>query len=330
LARTWREIGSTLLRRGRQILPVPVSAGLIAWLVWTISPRRLLDAFAATDWPWLVLATGVQVAVLFLWDTVCVWWLFSQPDRRLAFRTVLRLCCDTVIWSAINLEVGQAAFAWRLAEALGVPVKNTLGYCVLLALFDTGTMLSLALAGSFVFATPVTAHLRWVCVAGLAGLGLLAAAVKFLPERWRGWLAGAQWAGWLAWLDWRAAWKLWALRLTMFLLVMVYAGAGLAICRVPVDVRTVVGVIPFVFVAESLPGTAGLGQRETALVYLYPGGAEHRAILLSFGLIWSTVVISARVLIGLVSWCVPHAPTSAATPRFAASAGPSPPAAGRA
>jgi hypothetical protein len=147
---------------------------------------------------------------------------------------------------------------------------------------------------------------RWVCIGGLAGLGLLTAALKLLPDRWRGRLAAKPWASWLAWLNWRRAFILWGLRLVMFLLVLVYAGVGLMICRLPADPLTVMGVIPFVLMAESLPGTAGLGERETALVYLYPGGSEQRAVLLSFGLIWSTVVILGRVAIGLVSWYLPR------------------------
>ncbi len=306
LAKRWRDIGATLLRRGRQALPALVSVGLITWLVWTVSPRRLLAALATSNWPWLVAATAVQVVVLFLWDTVCVWWLFRQPDRRLPFRTVLRLRCDTVIWSAVNLEVGQAAFAWQLAKSLNVPPTDTLGYCLLLALVDCGTLLSLALVGSFLHPSPLTRPWRWLCLGGLAGLGLLVVLVKLIPDRWHRWLAARPWAGWLAWLDWRAVGRLAGLRLILFLLVLVYAGVGLAICRVPVDPLTVAGVIPFVLMAESLPGTAGLGERETALVYLYPAGEEYRAALLGFGLIWSTVVILGRVLIGLVSWCRPR------------------------
>jgi hypothetical protein len=92
----------------------------------------------------------------------------------------------------------------------------------------------------------------------------------------------------------------------MFLLVLIYAWAGLTICRFPVDVRTVVGVIPFVLLAESLPGTGGLGERETALVYLLHAGGEERAVLLRFGLTWSVVVILGRVSIGLISWFLPR------------------------
>jgi hypothetical protein len=190
---------------------------------------------------------------------------------------------------------------------VNLPLTSTLGYCVLLALIDGGTLLSLALVGSFLHPSPLTRPWRWLCLGGLVGLGLLVVLVKLLPERWHHWLAAKPWAGWLAWLDWRAVCRLGAMRLVLFLLVLVYVGASLAICRVPVDPLTVVGIIPFVMLAESLPGTAGLGERETALVYLYPASAEQRAVLLSFGLIWSTVVILGRICISLVSWCLPRA-----------------------
>ena len=93
-------------------------------MIWSVSPQRLLEALATSNWPWLVLAAAVQVIGLFLWDTVCVWWLFAQPDRRLPFRTVLRLRCDTVIWGAVNLEIGQAAFAWQLARTVNRPTRT--------------------------------------------------------------------------------------------------------------------------------------------------------------------------------------------------------------
>lgn len=306
-----------------------ISVGLVTWLVRGVTPQRLLEALADSNWPWLVVAAAVQVVVLFLWDTVCVWWLFSQPDRRLPFRTVLRLRCDTVIWSAVNLEVGQATFAWRLARAANIPLTGTLGYCVLLSLVDVGTLFSLALVGSFLYPDPLTRPWRWLCVGALAGLGLLVVLLKLLPDRWHRWLAAKPWADWLAWLDWRAAGRLWLLRLTMFLLALVYAGVSLAICQVPADPLTVVGVIPFVFLAESLPGTAGMGGRETALVYLYPAGPGRRAVLLSFGLIWSTVVILGRILISLVSWSLPRDPGGGPDRQSAASIAPLPRASGR-
>ena len=69
------------------------------------------------------------------------------------------------------------------------------------------------------------------------------------------------------------------------------------------------GTIPFVILAESLPGTAGLGEREAALI-LFPGlggpMTYQQARLLCFGLTWSSVVILGRLAIGLVSRWLPH------------------------
>jgi hypothetical protein len=127
---------------------VVISVGLVSWIVWKVSPREIAAALSTSASPWLVLATVVQLVVLFLWDTLSLWWLFSQPDRRLPFRAVLRLRTDSALWTAVNLEIGQGVFAWELAKRTGMPVATALGRCVVLALFDFGTLQSLALAAA--------------------------------------------------------------------------------------------------------------------------------------------------------------------------------------
>jgi hypothetical protein len=335
VARSWRERLSRLwhsktLHYAKRVAPFLVSVGLVAWLVWSITPQKLGRAFSGTAWPWLVLASAVQVVVLFVWDTLCLWWLFSQPDRRLPFLTVLRARTDTAVWSAVNLEIGQAAFAVELArhKDVDVPVLMTLGRCMALALFDFGTLQSLALIGSFLVDNPIIQKLRWLPVGSVSGLIILAVLLRFMPQRWRDWLEEKNWASWLKWWRWRHSIILYSLRMVMFLLVLVYAGVCLAICRVPVSARLVVGVIPFVLIAEALPGTGGLGERETALVYLL-GAADHdRAVLLSFGLIWSFVIILGRLAIGLSSRLLPRRKEEASDEKQADHAGqPSPSAA---
>jgi hypothetical protein len=304
--KNWRAFGSRLLRYSRWVAPPLISIGLVTWLIWSIGLEKLAEAAETPSFHWLVVVTLVQVLVLFWWDVVCVWWLFSLPHRRLPFRVVFRARMDTVIWSALNLEIGQAAFAWRLAEATNDSVPRALGRCVLLALFDTGTLYSLALAGSFLTPEPVIGWLRWICVVFVLGLLLLAAVVRLLPRPWYRRLAEQDWLHWLTWWTWRDAVILWLLRLIMFLLMLVYAWAALAVCGVPASVRTIAGIIPFVLIAESLPGTAGLGERETALVYLLEPLVGHRAVLLCVGLTWSVLVILGRVAIGLIGWLLPH------------------------
>ncbi len=307
MATNWRAVWSKVLHYGRWVVPPLISIGLVTWLIWNITPAKLAHVISSGIFPWLLLATLVQLIVLFLWDTFCLWWLFSQPDRHLSRRKVLRARADSVLWSAINLEIGQGVFAWRLAKLTGDSVKVAIGRCLLLTLFDFGTLQSLALVGSFLKPDPLIQTLRWICVGSVFGLLILVVILRFLPDRWRQWLEQKDWSGWLKWWDWRDSLMLVALRLIMFLLVLVYAGVCLMICRFPADVRTVVGVIPFVLLAESLPGTGGLGERETALVYLLHPAAGQEAVLLTFGLTWSTVIILGRVAIGLVSSLLPQA-----------------------
>jgi hypothetical protein len=306
---------------------VVISVGLVTWLIWSITPQKLYQAFTTSAWPWLVLATVVQLVVLFVWDTVALWWLFSQPlippfglaaqggerrtgkDRGLPFRVVLRARTDSILWSAINLEIGQGVFAWKLAELLGCPVTLALGRCLALVLFDAGTLYSLGIVGSFLWPMRITRILRWICVGIVAGLAVLALILKFLPRAPRQWLEQKPWAAWVRWWTWRHSLVLFVLRLVLFLLVYGYAAVGLAICHIPLDLRTIFGAIPFVLIAESLPGTGGLGERETALVYLLSASDDQRPVLLSFGLIWSLVIILGRVAIGLVSsWLPPMSP----------------------
>jgi hypothetical protein len=149
--------------------------------------------------------------------------------------------------------------------------------------------------------------LRWIPIGSVCGLMVLAVILHWLPSTWRRWLESKDWGSWLGWWTWRHTLLLWVQRLALFLLVLVYAGVCLAICGMPADVRTVVGVVPFVLIAESLPGTAGLGERETALLYLLrPADPEQRARLLSFGLTWSLVIILGRLAIGLLSRWLPR------------------------
>jgi hypothetical protein len=306
LLKNWREIGSRLLHYGGWVAPPVISTVLVTWLVWSIGPAQLTEVVATPGFPWLVVVTVVQVFGLFLWDVVGMWWLFARPDRRLPFRTVLRARVDTSLWSAINLEAGQAACAWRLARATNDSVARSVGRCALLFLFDAGTLFSLALATSLLTDEPVIAWLRWVCAAVVLGLLLLAVALRLLPAGWYRRLAGQDWLQWLSWWTWRDAVILWALRLVMFLLMIVYVWAALAVSGYPIDVRTVVAVTPFVLIAEALPGTAGLGERETALVYLLHPAEGRRAVVLCVGLTWSALVLLGRVAVGLVGWILPH------------------------
>lgn len=306
--RDWiRSVGrrKPIFRWLRRAMPVLISGGLLTWLIWTTTPARLVAAFHSAPWPWLVLATLVQFVVLFLWDTVSLWWLFSQPTSWVSFGVVLRARTDSLHWSAINLEIGQAMFGAYLAQSLGLPVTEALGRCLALGFFDCGTLMTLGLIGSAFASDPLIDLLRWFCLSLVGGLLVLSVILQLLPEPARGWLIRQPWAEWLGWWRWRHSLLLAAQRVVLFLLVLIYMWVCLVICQVPVDVPSLFGKGPFVLVLESLPGTGGLGERETGLVYLFDVDGQ-RAVLLSFGLIWSTVIILGRLAVGIVSSYLPR------------------------
>lgn len=292
-----------------------ISTGLVTWLVVSIGPDQVMRAAASPVMPWLVLATLVQLVVLLLWDSVALWWLFSQPDSPIPFRVLLRARTDSILWSAVNLEIGQGMFAWTLADIQRRPLSEYLSRCALLGIFDFGCVQAIALIGSFIHSDPLLEVLRWVPVASLGGLIVLALLLRFMPGRLRSWLEKKHWASLLSWWSWRHTLLLAAQRFVLFSLVIIYAGICLHICGMGVGVRTVVGVIPFVMIAEGLPGTGGLGERETALVFLlHPANENQRALLLTFGLTWSLVVIVGRLLIGLISRALPRRSSGGGSP----------------
>src|SRR5262249_29662571 len=76
-------------RLGKRLVPVLVSGLLIGWLVARISPTALVNATKLLNWPVLVALTSAMVLALYIWDTVCLRWLFSDPDKQPAFAAFL-------------------------------------------------------------------------------------------------------------------------------------------------------------------------------------------------------------------------------------------------
>src|SRR5579871_265197 len=101
----------------RWVLTASISAALVLWLVWTVSPEEL--ARAAHQVPWVPLAclTLTLVMAMFLWDVVCVRWLFALPGRQLSFGTAAGARAGSYLWTAFNYEAGQAMLALRVARA---------------------------------------------------------------------------------------------------------------------------------------------------------------------------------------------------------------------
>jgi hypothetical protein len=290
-----------LLRAAKWLLSLAISGLLLYWLLMALSPAAILRAFTAPGWLSLVVATLIQFAVLYVWDTISLWWLFAQPERNVRFPVVWRARIESTLWSAVNLEIGQGVFAWKLARATGFSIPETLGRCVVLGMIDFGVMMALGLLACLLNPDPSIAFLRWVCGGCVGGLLLVGLGLAYLPQRWRRWLQERDWGAWLAWWRWRHTLWLGVQRLVMFVLVLVYAGVGLALCGIPPRIDTVLGVIPIALMAEALPAAGGLGPKEAALVWLLRSTSQQQqALLFRFGVIWTFVVTLGRILVGLI------------------------------
>ncbi len=307
LSKNWREIGKRVWHYCRHVLPLVLSLGLVIWLVFfKVGTSQLLSSFREVNWPLLLIISFIQLIVLFLWDTFSLWWLYSQPDRQLSFWTVLYARCETMAWSAVNLEVGQAAFAVQLAEIVDESVAATLGRTVILGMFDFGVTTAFGLLGYLLNPTEQYRYLMVVCIVGLGGLLLLGLSVAYLvPQRWRDWIGSHNWGRWLRWWRWKHTFLLLLQRLVLILAIFLYAAGGLYIIGVPpipgigAEARVVFGVIPFVLLSEAIPSMGGLGTREAVLIYLTQGPP---GAILGFSLIWSMSLIVGRMAIGAGSW----------------------------
>jgi hypothetical protein len=285
----------------RRFVPVAVSAVLVSWLLWRVSPQALANAASVLDWPSLAGLTAALVLALFVLDTACLCWLFSEPGRPLLIREALEARGLSYLFSAFNYELGQGVLAWRLAKSHGMHLAAALGRCVLLGYHDIVVLLGLGLVGSLVSDDPRAAVTLGFCAGGLAMLLGLAIGFCLTPTRWRQHLVAFRWSAWLQAWTWKQSAQLAGLRVCYYAPILIYVVVGLSLCRVALDVRLVCGTVPLVLLADGLPiSISGLGTRETALVYLLD--PPQPAVLLAFSLLWSTGLIVGRLVIGLVTW----------------------------
>jgi hypothetical protein len=282
-------------------MPPVVSAGLLLWLVYHVSAPALVAAASQLDWPRLCLVFSVMVLALYFWDGVCLRWLFAEPGLRLSYGQVLRARGSSYVASAVNYELGQGMVAWELARAQGTSMVAALGRCLLLAVHDVAVLLTLGLAGSLWIDSTIARGIMGFCAIGLAALlsfGLLAC---LLPRTWRErWTIGGGRLWPRSW-TWGRSLRLSGLRGVYYAIILAAVGVGLEVAPVPLGRQVIFGAVPVVLLADGLPiSISGLGTRETALLSLIH--APQPAALLAFSLIWSAVLMTGRLLIGLANW----------------------------
>lgn len=284
-------------KRITRALPLVVSIGLLAAIIWWVSPVAVARAAVQLNWQLLVPATAAMVVALYFWDALCLGAVYGVDGQELRYRRLLHVRGLSYLVGALNYQLGQGAMAWWLARLQNSNILRMLSRSVVLAYHDAFLLLALGLAGSLLTNDARVLRLRpfiAIAFAVVVAVGLL--FWKF-PKGLGRWLrpANAQ----LILADWsmRRSLRLLPLRVGYFGILVIYASAAFVICGIPIDVQVLVSTIPLVLLADGLPNIAGLGTRETSLVLLLDPDEPH--VLVAMSLIWSVGMIVFRFLIGL-------------------------------
>jgi len=288
-----------------KFLPVAISAGLLAWLVWRVRPVDLQAAAAQLDWSLLLPLTALLVFALYSWDAFCLRWLFGTSNHPVTYSTAIHSRGTSYLVGAFNYELGQGVVAWMMSRAQGISLLSGLGRCALLTFHDISVLLGLGLLASLASTDPRVSSVRVFCAAALAGVMGIGIGLSLIPGRWRTRLHETRWGAWIGTWSWTQSAKLYLLRGAYYAIILAYAAAALHVAGVRMGLSTVCSVIPLVLLADGLPiSISGLGTRETTLLYLLQ--PDQPAVVLAFSLIWSVGLMIGRLGIGLGHLWIPR------------------------
>jgi hypothetical protein len=292
------------LRWGLQPL---VSAALLAFAIWRASPEKLEAAFALLDYQLFVPWTALLVVALYLWDSVCLRFLFAPGHPGLTYRSVLRACGASYLLGALNYELGQGVFAWEMARGTKTSVLAALTRMALRMYHDVVVLLGLGLIGALLTHGDAAKAAQTTCLILLTGLIAVALFLGFMPAPWRARLLQGKWAAWSEFWSWGRSCCLILLRLVYYGLILIYAAVGFSICGLSLDFSVVVSTIPLVLLVDGLPiSVSGFGTRENALLYFL--SHEDPARVVAYSLMWSAGLMTGRLLIGIICWWFVPAP----------------------
>jgi hypothetical protein len=298
-----KRVSTFLMRKALRhfVVPLLLTAGLIAWLFTRVSPSQLMQAASEIAWLPMLLATGGMVIGLYLWDAACLITVYSIHHNRWSYSESLHLRGLSYLGGCVNYELGQAALAWALARLQNTGIVRMLSRSVLLAYHDIFVLLSTSLIGSLLTNDPRVTRVRPYLMIAVSVAVLIALTFKLLPQTFRARFRLADSESFLEGWSFAQSLRLILLRLVYFGILVIYAVIALKICEVSMDHRVAASAMPLVLLADGLPNVAGFGTRETAMQLLLDPGREHAPVLLAMSLFWSTGLLTGRLAIALTN-----------------------------
>lgn len=300
------------LRHWKRWVPLVGSIGLVLLVMLRVSPSELAAALAELNWSMLAPLSVALVAALYLWDTLCFWWLFKQPDDALSYPEMLRARGTSYLFTILNYGAGQGLLAWLLAKRKDQGFLSSAARCVMVTYADLCVLLLLGLIGGSLSDDPRVRGITIFCAVALTTVVGFTLTIFLLPARWVAVLARTRWGAALQSSAWR--WKdllpLGAMRLIYTSFGLVYVTAALAVCGIPLHATVVVSIVPLVALVDGLPiSVGGFGTREATLLilldpFLVP---PDMPTLVAFSIVWSSFGVGGRALIGLGNLWLPRA-----------------------
>ncbi len=296
-------------KQWKRLLPLLGTIGLLAWLFTRVSPAQLWDAFQRIDWHLLVPMTWALAIGNYLWDAVCITWLFHDgrgESESVRYRDVLRLRGVSYLFSVINWGLGQGLLVYVMSRLRKLPISTAAGRCVAMAYVDVLMLLGFGLLGVTLNTDPRIAPMTKPAIVALVLLGGTLILFRLAPRRWLRHVKKSKAGGVADILQWRwsSLLQLCAMRSVYFVGGMIYLGACLRVCGIYLDYHVVISILAVIAMLDGLPiSIFSLGTRENALILLL--NPEDPAVVVAFCLIWSLGVVSTRVLIGLLCFWHP-------------------------
>jgi hypothetical protein len=285
-------------RLRKSVLPLAVSAVLLAGVMWRVSPASLVEKAALLDWHLLAPATVVMVVALYLWDALCLRVVYQIGSGRITYGQSLHLRGLSYLGGALNYELGQGVLAWAMARLQNTRLVTMLARSVLLAYHDIFVLLLGGGMGTLFSGDPRAARFRPYIAAGLLVAVAIGAIIWLLPEKLRARFRSGDQPSFLEGWSLARTGRLLFLRVVYFSILVVYGLIAIRICRLPVETNVVLTAVPIVLLADGLPSFAGLGTREAALLFLLrPPTRDDEAQLVTMSLLWSTGMILIRFVI---------------------------------
>jgi hypothetical protein len=302
------------MTRWRYLPPILISAGLIVWLLTTVSLPKLAAAAAQLQWQLLVPATVAMVLGLYFWDGLCLKSLYALDRAPIGYWRMLRVRGMSYLIGAVHCQLGQAMVVWNVARLQENSLISTLSRGILLLYHDALVLMSAGLAAALLSHGSRAPYIRAFCGISLACLLAVPVVLARLPASRRMWLRQTRWGAGLDGWTWRRSAGLLLLRTAYYSILGLYAVAALRIGRIDVDLATALAGVPLVLLADALPSISGLGTRDTALYLLF--GPDREETLLAMGLFWWSGLVVVRLLIGMAHlWFGRGVLRPAATPR---------------